>query len=213
MCECVRVIIVMWGRSLLIKISPRLAYSLLSFAAGIYALLLVGTIMSSVGDVDREFRLMFWFPWQLVFLVVLVADNNPHDYHLYNVAQRSQILIRFVGCVCLAGESVGFMSWMAYSWSHLVNQHKTVPQFLIAGVFLLAAQSAIGLIMCYIATAAVFSPMPHHFMVSSVSTPPSSWEEETSSSSSSSLTQRTPLRAQSVPTRSIDEPNEDDANF
>ncbi len=136
-------------------LEPRLSYSLLSSLAGVYALLLVGVIMSSKGDHKQELDLFFWFPWQLIFLVCIVTDHNPHDLHLYNVATWTQTAIRVVGCVCMTLQTLAFMIWASVLWA---QQGSAAPAFISVAVFLLAAQFVIGALMSLVALMAVWMP-------------------------------------------------------
>jgi hypothetical protein len=139
------------------RLDPRLAYSLLSFLAGIYVLALIALIMCSVGDTDRIFDLQFWFAWQAAFLVIMMADSNPHDIHLYNVAQGWVIVARFVACVLAAGQTLGFMIWAAIEWA---QRGSSAPLFMSVAVFILAAQFCVGVLMALVSTMAVYMPRP-----------------------------------------------------
>ena len=139
------------------RLDPRLAYSLLSFLAGIYVLALIALIMCSVGDTDRIFDLQFWFAWQAAFLLIMMADSNPHDIHLYNVAQGWVIVARFVACVLAAAQTLGFMIWCAIEWA---QRGSSAPLFMSVAVFILAIQFCVGALMAVVATMAVYMPRP-----------------------------------------------------
>jgi hypothetical protein len=139
------------------RLDPRLAYSLLSCLAGIYVLALIALIMCSVGDTERLFDLQFWFAWQAAFLLIVVADNNPHDIHLYNVAQGWVIVARFVACVLAAAQTLGFMIWCSVEWA---QRGSSAPLFMSVAVFILAIQFCVGALMAVVSTMAVYIPRP-----------------------------------------------------
>lgn len=95
---------------------PAASYAVTSAAAGVYALAFMLLLVASVGDTAQRFNVQAWFSWQAVMLVVLVADSR-FVVALSRTARRWHAFARQALLAAAAGQSIGFLVWVAVTWS------------------------------------------------------------------------------------------------
>jgi hypothetical protein len=129
---------------------PATSYAVTSAAAGVYALAFMLLLVASVGDTTQRFNVQAWFSWQAVMLVVLVADSR-FVVALSRTARRWHAFARQALLAAAAGQSIGFLIWVAVTWSNasggsddgpLIDQPDNVYAILIAA---LATQFVVAL--------------------------------------------------------------------
>jgi len=105
---------------------PTASYALTSTAAGVYALAFMLLLVGSVGDEAHQFDVQAWFSWQPIMLVVLVADSRSVGA-LSRSARKWHAFIRQALLVAATAQSIGFLVWVAVTWSRASNPPPGAP--------------------------------------------------------------------------------------
>lgn len=132
-------------------------YALVSFCAGIYAVVFMLLLVVSVGDEANRLNVQAWFSWHAVLLVVLVSDppRQMGGAALSASARRWHAFVRQVMLLVAALQSLGFAIWAIVEWTRapaaapgddLILQPANFYGLATAALFV---QAAVGLVAFY----------------------------------------------------------------
>ena len=97
------------------------AYSHVCMCATLFALSLVGIMISAVGDKQQTMNVEVWFAPYILLLPVLVCEINLYNITTDEVAYGVHVLVKLVGLVLALLQSIGFLIWGAILWSRQTN--------------------------------------------------------------------------------------------
>ena len=127
-----------------------------AFIAGIYALVFVILLVVSIGDEEHRLNVQAWFSWHAIYLMILVSDAATLVPTLQ--ARRWHALVRQVGSLLAAFQSIGFAVWAIVEWTQAPDESTdkllfeprnfyglVIPTlFVMAGLALLIFYTALG---------------------------------------------------------------------